>query len=121
MRTGIQKTLQHEDNEFGVNLGETRLFGSGVLLSKVVIVFWCYKGNLKIIVKLQCSIGYSLLINHWLGIFNSPIFVIKKKIKQVEMIARVIKELKTAVAQYRPAVPFTQALLDTVVEANLIP
>jgi hypothetical protein len=31
----------------------------------------------------------------------------------------VIKELKTAVAQYGPTAPFTQALLDTVMETNL--
>ena len=42
----------------------------------------------------------------------------------MEMIAKVIKEFKTAVAQYWPATvmaPFIQALLDTVVEANLTP
>jgi hypothetical protein len=33
----------------------------------------------------------------------------------------VIKELKTAVAQYGPIAPFTQALLDTVMESNLTP
>jgi hypothetical protein len=32
---------------------------------------------------------------------------------------KVIKELKTAVAQYGPTAPFTQALLDTVMETNL--
>jgi hypothetical protein len=37
------------------------------------------------------------------------------------MIARVIKELKTALSQYQPAAPFTQALLDSVLEANLTP
>ena len=37
------------------------------------------------------------------------------------MISKVIKELKTAVVQYWPTVPFTQVLLDTVVEANLSP
>ena len=30
---------------------------------------------------------------------------------------KVIKELKTAVAQYGPTAPFTQALLDTVMES----
>jgi hypothetical protein len=35
---------------------------------------------------------------------------------------KVIKELKTAaVAQYGPTAPFTQALLDTVMESNLTP
>ena len=34
---------------------------------------------------------------------------------------KVIKELKTAVAQYSPTAPFTQALLDTVMESHLIP
>ena len=34
---------------------------------------------------------------------------------------KVIKELKTAVAQYGPIAPFTQALLDTVMESNLTP
>jgi hypothetical protein len=34
---------------------------------------------------------------------------------------KVIKELKTAVAQYGPTAPFTQALLDTVMESHLIP
>jgi hypothetical protein len=33
----------------------------------------------------------------------------------------VIKELKTAVAQYGPIAPFTQALLDTVMESHLAP
>jgi hypothetical protein len=37
------------------------------------------------------------------------------------MIARATKELKTALVQYQPAAPFTQALLDTVVEVNLNP
>ena len=32
-----------------------------------------------------------------------------------------IKELKTAVVQYGPSAPFTQALLDTVVESHLTP
>lgn len=32
-----------------------------------------------------------------------------------------IKELKTAVAQYGPTAPFTQALLDTVMESHLTP
>ena len=36
------------------------------------------------------------------------------------MIARVIK-VKNSCGQYGPAAPFTQALLDTVVEANLTP
>jgi hypothetical protein len=39
----------------------------------------------------------------------------------VEMIARVIKELKAAVASTSLLPPFTQALLDKVVEANLTP
>jgi hypothetical protein len=49
-----------------------------------------------------------LQFDHRLRIFNSPIFVIKEKKqnKQVEMIARVIKVLKTAVAQYGPTTPF---------------
>ena len=34
---------------------------------------------------------------------------------------KVIKELKTAVAQYDPTTPCTQALLDTVMKSNLIP
>ena len=34
---------------------------------------------------------------------------------------KVIKELKLAVAQYGPTAPFTQALLDTVIESNLTP
>jgi hypothetical protein len=34
---------------------------------------------------------------------------------------KVIKELKTAMAQYGPTAPFTQASLDTVMESNLIP
>uniref|UniRef100_UPI00402B82DD LOW QUALITY PROTEIN: endogenous retrovirus group K member 10 Gag polyprotein-like n=1 Tax=Arvicanthis niloticus TaxID=61156 RepID=UPI00402B82DD len=34
---------------------------------------------------------------------------------------KVIKQLKSAVSQYGPDCPFTQALLDTVVEANLMP
>ena len=34
---------------------------------------------------------------------------------------KVIKELKTAVAQYGPTAPFIQALLDTVMESNLTP
>ena len=34
---------------------------------------------------------------------------------------KVIKELKTAVAQYGPTAPFTQALLDTVMETHLTP
>ena len=34
---------------------------------------------------------------------------------------KVIKEFKTAVAQYGPRAPFTQALLDTVMESHLIP
>jgi hypothetical protein len=34
---------------------------------------------------------------------------------------KVIKELKTAVAQYGPTAPFTQALLDTVMESHLTP
>jgi hypothetical protein len=34
---------------------------------------------------------------------------------------KVIKELKTAVAQYDPTAPFTQALLDTVMETHLTP
>ena len=34
---------------------------------------------------------------------------------------KVIKELKTAVAQYGPTAPFTRALLDTVMESNLTP
>ena len=59
--------------------------------------------------------------DHRLRIFNSPIFLSEKKIKQVEMITRVIKELKTVIAQYRFAACFSQALLDTVVEANLTP
>jgi hypothetical protein len=33
----------------------------------------------------------------------------------------VIKELKTAVAQYDPTTPCTQALLDMVMKSNLIP
>jgi hypothetical protein len=37
------------------------------------------------------------------------------------MIARVIKDLKTGVAQYGPAAPLTQVLLDIVIEANLTP
>ena len=34
---------------------------------------------------------------------------------------KVIKELKTAVAQYDPTAPFTQALLDTIMEWHLTP
>jgi hypothetical protein len=34
---------------------------------------------------------------------------------------KVIKELKIAVAQYSPTAPFTQALLDTVMESHLTP
>ena len=34
---------------------------------------------------------------------------------------KVIKELKSAVAQYGPTPPFTQALLDTVMESHLTP
>jgi hypothetical protein len=34
---------------------------------------------------------------------------------------KVIKELKTAVAQYGPIAPFTLALLDTVMESHLTP
>ena len=34
---------------------------------------------------------------------------------------KLIKELKTAVVQYSPSAPFTQALLDTVVESHLTP
>mgnify|MGYP002472341984 CR=1 FL=1 len=34
---------------------------------------------------------------------------------------KLIKELKTAVVQYIPSAPFTQALLDTVVESHLTP
>ena len=34
---------------------------------------------------------------------------------------KLIKELKTAVVQYGPSAPFTQALLDTVVESHLTP
>ena len=34
---------------------------------------------------------------------------------------KVIKELKSGVAQYGPTPPFTQALLDTVMESHLIP
>jgi hypothetical protein len=34
---------------------------------------------------------------------------------------KLIKELKTAVVQYGPSAPFTQALLDTVIESHLIP
>jgi hypothetical protein len=34
---------------------------------------------------------------------------------------KVIKELKTSVAQYGPTATFTQALLDTVIESNLNP
>jgi hypothetical protein len=34
---------------------------------------------------------------------------------------KLIKELKTAVVQYVPSAPFTQALLDTVVESHLNP
>lgn len=34
---------------------------------------------------------------------------------------KVIKELKAAVVQYGPTAPFTQALLDTVMESNLTP
>ena len=33
---------------------------------------------------------------------------------------KVIKELKTAMAQFGPTAPFTQALLDTVMESNLM-
>jgi hypothetical protein len=34
---------------------------------------------------------------------------------------KLIKELKTAVVQYGPTAPFTQALLDTVVKSHLTP
>lgn len=34
---------------------------------------------------------------------------------------KLIKELKTAVVQYGPSAPFTQVLLDTVVESHLTP
>ena len=34
---------------------------------------------------------------------------------------KLIKELKAAVVQYGPSAPFTQALLDTVVESHLTP
>jgi hypothetical protein len=34
---------------------------------------------------------------------------------------KLIKEFKTAVVQYGPSSPFTQALLDTVVESHLTP
>ena len=34
---------------------------------------------------------------------------------------KLIKELKTAVVQYSPSAPFTQALLDMVVESHLTP
>ena len=34
---------------------------------------------------------------------------------------KLIKELKTAVVQYGPSAPFTQALLDMVVESHLTP
>ena len=34
---------------------------------------------------------------------------------------KLIKELKMAVVQYGPSAPFTQALLDTVVESHLTP
>jgi hypothetical protein len=34
---------------------------------------------------------------------------------------KVIKELKSAVAQYGPTCPFTQTLLDTVMESHLTP
>ena len=34
---------------------------------------------------------------------------------------KLIKELKTAVVQYGPSAPFTQALLDTVMESHLTP
>ena len=34
---------------------------------------------------------------------------------------KLIKELKTAVVQYGPSAPFTQALLDMVVESHLNP
>jgi hypothetical protein len=34
---------------------------------------------------------------------------------------KLIKELKTAVVQYVPSAPFTQALLDTVMESHLTP
>ena len=34
---------------------------------------------------------------------------------------KVKKELKSAVAQFGPTAPFTQALLDTVMESHLIP
>jgi hypothetical protein len=71
-------------------------------------VLWCYKGNLNC----QCSIGYSLQFNHRLKIFNSPIFVIKKKIKQVEMIARVMKKLKTAVAQNQSTAAFYTSFIE---------
>ena len=37
------------------------------------------------------------------------------------LVFKVIKELKTAVVQYGPTAPFTQALLDTVMESNLTP
>lgn len=43
-------------------------------------------------------------------------------VRQYQMLDfKVIKELKTAVAQYGPIAPFTQALLDTVMEAHLTP
>ena len=34
---------------------------------------------------------------------------------------KLIEELKTAVVQYSPSAPFTQALLDTVMESHLTP
>jgi hypothetical protein len=44
------------------------------------------------------------------------------RVKQYQILEfKVIKELKTAVAQYGPTAPFTQALLDTVMESNLTP
>jgi hypothetical protein len=44
------------------------------------------------------------------------------RIKQYQTLdLKVIKELKTAVVQYGPTAPFTQALLDTVMESHLTP
>ena len=48
-------------------------------------------------------------------------FVMKEKNQASEDDCKSNKDLKRAVAQHWPAAPFTQALSDTVVEANLTP
>ena len=84
------------------------------MLSKIYGYALILKRNLKIAVKIAsdplaalCSLITSS------GFLTHPYFVIR-------MIARLIR-VKNIFGQYGPAAPFTQALLDTVVEAKFYP